>query len=74
MIALFPYVSKNIILKWVGVPDFWEGQVENRAKCRKMVTFPGDCISFVPDTSEHSIFHLSLTKFTPFKSRKARKR
>ena len=31
----------KVILKWVGVPDFWEGHVENRAKCRKMVIFPG---------------------------------
>ena len=28
MIALFLYFSKKVILKWVGVPDFWEGQVE----------------------------------------------
>ena len=28
MIVLFLYISKKVILKWVGVPDFWEGQVE----------------------------------------------
>ena len=41
--------------------DFWERQVENRAKCRKMVIFPGlkqGIFQVIPGTSEHSIFHL----------------
>ena len=32
---------KKVILKWVGVPHVWEGQVENRAKGGKMVIFSG---------------------------------
>ena len=49
MIVLF----KKVILKWVGVPDFWEGQVKNRAKCGKMVIFSGlkkEIFQIVPDT------------------------
>ena len=32
---------KKVILKMVGVPDGLEVQVENRAKCGKMVIFKG---------------------------------
>ena len=32
---------KEVIFKFVGVPDSWEGQVEIRAKCRKMPIFQG---------------------------------
>ena len=32
MIVLF---SKKVILKWVGVPDFWEGQVEKQSEMQK---------------------------------------
>ena len=46
---------KRVILKWVGVPDFWEGQV-------KKWSFPHglsrEFFQAVPDRSEHSIFHL----------------
>ena len=45
----------------MGVPDFWEEQVENRAKCEKMVIFPElkqGLFQVVSDTSEHSILHL----------------
>ena len=34
---------KNIIFMVVVVPDFREGQVENRAKTREMLNFPGFC-------------------------------
>ena len=40
MIVLFMNFSK-IILKWVGVPDFWKDKWKNRAKCGKMVIFSG---------------------------------
>ena len=45
------------------MPDFWEGQVENRAYCGKIVIFSGlkeGIFQFVPDTSEPSILHLFL--------------
>ena len=32
---------RKVILKWVGVSDYWEGQVENKTKCGKIVIFPG---------------------------------
>ena len=41
MIVLFLCFSKKVTLRWVGVPYFWEGQVENRAKCGKIVIFSG---------------------------------
>ena len=37
----FLLLFKKVVLKWVGVPDFREGQVENRAKCGKMLNFSG---------------------------------
>ena len=39
MIALLSYFNSNF--KLGGVPEFWEGQVENRARCGKMVILPG---------------------------------
>ena len=44
---------KKVILKWVGVPNFWEGQVENRAKCGKWSFSQGlsrEFFQVVPDT------------------------
>ena len=38
--SILVFSKKKVILKWVETPDFWEGQVENRAKCGKMVIFP----------------------------------
>ena len=32
---------KKVILKRVEVPDFWDGQVENKVNYRKMVIFAG---------------------------------
>ena len=44
---------KKIILKWAGVPDFWEGQVEIRAKSGKWSFSQGlsrEFFQVVPDT------------------------
>ena len=44
---------KKVIWKWVGVANFWEGQVEHRAKCGRMVIFSGlnqGIFQIVPDT------------------------
>ena len=31
----FQYLFGRVVFNWVGVPNFWEGRVENRAKRRK---------------------------------------
>ena len=31
----FQYLFGKVVFNWVGVPNFWEEQVENRAKTRK---------------------------------------
>ena len=54
--------------------DFWEGQVEKRAKCRKMVIFPGlKSRDFVPDTSEHPILHHFRSNSPPSNLKKHQK-
>ena len=56
-----PVLFKKRLLTWVREQDFWEGQVENRAKCGKMVIFSGlkqEIFQVVSDTSEHTILHL----------------
>ena len=66
---------KEIILRWVKVPDFWEGQVENRAKCRKMVIFPGleQEFSRLFLTHQNTLFFTFPDQINPLKSRKAPK-
>ena len=52
----------------MGVPNFWEGQVENRAKCGKIVIFPGlkgEFFQLVPDPLGHQLYTNFLTKHTP---------
>ena len=54
----------------MGVPDFGEGQVENKAKCGKIDNFPGlkqGLFQVVPDISEHStcILHLFWPNSSP---------
>ena len=65
---------KKVILKWVGVPDFWDRQVKNRTKYRKMVVFPGLKLGIFASCLSHIrtlYFSTFLTKFSPLKSRKA---
>ena len=49
MMVSIHVLFKKVILKWVGVPDLWEGQVENRAKCGKIVIFSGLKQGIFPD-------------------------
>ena len=46
---------KKVILKWVGMTDFCEEQVENGSFSQSLGR---EFLQVVPDTSGHSIFHL----------------
>ena len=46
---------KKVILKWVGMPYFWEGQVEKWLFSQGLNR---EFFQVVPDTSENTILHL----------------
>ena len=59
-ISILVLFSK-VVLKWMRASDVWEEQVENRAKCGKVVIFPGPkkgIFQFLPKTLEHPSPHL----------------
>ena len=60
----FQYLFGKVVYNWVGVPNFWEGWVENRAKRRKRPNFPGlrgGILQFVPETLEHPPYTFLMT-------------
>ena len=67
---------KQLIFKWVEVPDVWEGHVENKVKCEKMVIFPGLSKDFsrLSLTHQSTLFYTFSDQIHPLpKSQKAQK-
>ena len=56
---------KKVIFKWMGVPDFWEGQMKNRAKCKKMIIFQARNFSRLSLTHQNSLFYIFSDQIHP---------
>ena len=56
---------KTVIYKWVGMPDFWEGQVEKYGQMWKKSIFPGLKQGIFQLAPEKLTLHLSFDQIVP---------